>query len=90
MKKPARVNPASELWSSEETMTEISTKSDAPTTPGPPSVADSSRAQTQEHPPGPQIEDPLFAEIDREKRERKATKSDDAEVLVYLWERNIL
>eukprot|EP00978_Attheya_sp_CCMP212_P028664 scaffold99642_cov51-Attheya_sp.AAC.2 len=85
----ARVNPASELRSSEETMTEISTKSDTPT-PGPPSIADSSRAQNQEHSPGPQIEDPLFAEIDRETRERKATKSDGAEVPQFICWRNIL
>eukprot|EP00978_Attheya_sp_CCMP212_P006384 scaffold14451_cov47-Attheya_sp.AAC.1 len=81
MKKPARVNPESE--------SDLKSKSDVPT-PGPPSIADSSHTLNQEPTPGPQIEDPLFAEIDREKRERKATKSDDAEVPVYLWEEHLI
>jgi hypothetical protein len=32
----------------------------------------------------------ILAEIDREKRERKATKSDNAEVPEYLWEEHLL
>eukprot|EP00978_Attheya_sp_CCMP212_P000239 scaffold463_cov46-Attheya_sp.AAC.3 len=35
---------------------------------------------------GGTTDDKLLEAIDREKRERKATKSDDAEVPVYLWE----
>eukprot|EP00978_Attheya_sp_CCMP212_P008520 scaffold19981_cov24-Attheya_sp.AAC.1 len=72
MKKPARVNPESE--------SDLKSKSDVPTPGGAPSIADSSHTPNQEPEPGPQNKDPLFAEIDREKRERKATKSDDAEV----------
>eukprot|EP00978_Attheya_sp_CCMP212_P017428 scaffold46399_cov52-Attheya_sp.AAC.1 len=81
MKKPARVNPESE--------SDLKSKSVVPT-PGAPLIADSSHTPNQEPEPGPEIKDPLFAEIDREKRERKATKSDDAEVPVYLWEEHLI
>eukprot|EP00978_Attheya_sp_CCMP212_P020498 scaffold58732_cov29-Attheya_sp.AAC.1 len=81
MKKPARANPESE--------SDLKLKSAVPTL-GAPSIADSSHTPNQEPEPGPEIKDPLFGEIDREKREGKATKSDDAEVHVYLWEEHLI
>eukprot|EP00978_Attheya_sp_CCMP212_P017666 scaffold47333_cov42-Attheya_sp.AAC.3 len=39
---------------------------------------------------GGTTDDKLLKAIDRKKRERKATKSDDAEVPVYLWEEHMI
>eukprot|EP00978_Attheya_sp_CCMP212_P040673 scaffold224742_cov45-Attheya_sp.AAC.1 len=39
---------------------------------------------------GGRTNDKLLKAIDREKRERKATKADDAEVPVYLWEEHMI
>jgi hypothetical protein len=39
---------------------------------------------------GGTTDDKMLEAVDREKRERKATKSDDAEVPVYLWEEHMI